>query len=98
MTHRLAEAVERAVDDAASGDAQRQMRVAIVAIGPAEAITVVDEVERTRRRERKPGAPFDFVFEPFEPAIIDGVFQPCALAHFAIAEVALRRHYRFGDR
>ena len=64
---------------------------------PAEAVAVVDEGERPRRGEGEPGAAFDFGLEPVQAAIVDRVLQARALAHDAVAEVALRGDHGFGD-
>ena len=86
-----------AVPDAAGVDAQRQVPAAVIALDPAEAVAVVDERERPRRREREAGAAFDLGLEPVQAAVVDGVLQARALAHVAVAEVALRGDHGLGD-
>ena len=97
----LAQAAEMlrvfAVDDATRRDAQGQVPAPVLAFDPAEAIAVVVEREGARGLQREPGAPLHFGLEPVEPAIVDGVFQACALALGAIAEIALRGDDGGGD-
>ncbi len=87
-----------AVPDAARQQAQRQVPAAVLAFDPAEAVAVVIETKGARRRQRESGAPLHLGFEPAEPAIVDGVFQPRTLAHHAVAEIALRGHHRGRQR
>ena len=84
------------VGDAARFDAQGQVQQSVLALGPAKAVAVAVEVERTRGREGKPGAPFHLGLEPVQTAVVDRVLQTRVLAFAAVAVVALRRHDRLG--
>ena len=78
-----------AVLDAARQQPQRQVPAAVVAFNPAEAVAAVVEGEGPRRREREAGAAFHLLREPIQPAVVDRVLQARALAHGAVAKVAL---------
>ena len=84
--------------DATGLDAQRQVPAAVETLDPAEAVALLRELERPRRFEREALAARDLGDEPGEPAILDRVLEPRALAHGTVAEVALRREHGLGDR
>jgi hypothetical protein len=83
---------------AAGFDAQSQVPAPVVALNPSEAIAVVLERERTRGCERFAEAALHLADEPVEPAIVDRVFEPGALALRAVAEIALHGQHGFGNR
>ncbi len=85
-----------AIGHAAGGNVQGEMPAAVFAFHPTIAVTAVVEQERAGRGQREAGAAFDFGLEPVETAVVDGVLQPPALAHFAVAEIALRGQHGFG--
>ena len=74
------------------------MPAAVVALVPAEFVGVVRECEGMRRLKGDARATRDFELECFQTVIVDGVLQPCALAHRAVAPVALGGDHGFGDR
>ena len=86
-----------AIGDAPGLDAQGQVPATVVATVPAEAVAVVLEHVLAYRREGEAAAAFDFGAEPVESAILDRVLEAGALAHFAIAEIALRGQHGLGD-
>jgi hypothetical protein len=63
--------------------------VAVVAFDPAEAVALLRELERSRRLEFEPLALRELGNEPVEAAIVDRVLESRALAHGAVAEIAL---------
>jgi hypothetical protein len=78
--------VQRTIDDAPRRDAQGDVLQVVAGIDPAEAVAVVVETERARRPQGKAGAPFHFVLEPVQAAVVDGVLEARALAHRAVAD------------
>ncbi len=86
------------IGDATGFDAQRQVPATVVPFGPAEAVAGRLELERPRRLEREALPARDLGDEPLEAAVLDRVLEAGALAHGAVAEVALRGEHGLGHR
>jgi hypothetical protein len=75
--------------DAAVLDEHREVVLAVVALGPAEVVDVVDKLERPRRRELLAEALLNLLDKRRQAEPVDRVLQPRVLAVRTVAVVAL---------
>ena len=82
---------------AAALDEEREVRVAIGVVHPAEAVAVVVELELTHGPEFVAEVFVELGENPFSAVIVHGVFEARVLAIGAVAEITLHQHHFFRD-
>ena len=85
------------VSDTAVLDEQRVVPAPVLVARPAVNVAVAGERIPARCAKPDAGTGLDLVAKPVEAAIVDRVLQTRVLSIAAVAEVTLRRHYRFAN-